>query len=131
MRYLKEQGNLAIVAILIAKINVCFTKKTMELCFAYKMQRNGEIQNILHSRQFQKKKKMFLSCVDGRAKYLGRHCGGELYVSMQKPRLVSGTWGCCVTVKVPEEIFGNMFTFIRNNEEPWPIAELLKLEVEA
>lgn len=78
-----------------------------------------------------KKEKMFLSCIDGRATYLGRHCSGELYVSRQKPRLVSGAWGCCVTVKVPEEIFGNMFTFIRNNEEPWPIAELLKLEVEA
>lgn len=37
----------------------------------------------------------------------------------------------CVTAKVPEEIFGNMFTFIRNNEEPWSIAELLKLEEEA
>lgn len=26
--------------------------------------------------------------------------------------------------------FGNMFTFVRNNEEPWSIAELQKLEVE-
>ena len=91
----------------------------------------GKFKIYYTADNFKKKKKMFLSCVDGRAKYLGRHCGGELYVSMQKPRLVSGTWGCCVTVKVPEEIFGNMFTFIRNNEEPWPIAELLKLEVEA
>ena len=66
----------------------------------------------------------------GRAKYLGRHYSGELYVSRQKPLLVNGIWDCCATAKVPEEIFGNMFTFIRNNEEPWSIAELLKLKVE-
>ena len=78
-----------------------------------------------------KKEKMFLNCADGRVKYLGRHYSGELYVSRQKPRLVSGIWGCCVTTKVPEEILGNMFTFIKTNEEPWSIAELLKLEVEA
>ena len=77
-----------------------------------------------------KKEKMFLSCVGGRAKYLGRHYSGELYASRQKPLLVNGIWDCCATAKVPEEIFGNMFTFIRNNEEPWSIAELLKLEVE-
>lgn len=77
-----------------------------------------------------KKEKMFLSCVGGRAKYLGRHYSGELYVSRQKPLLVNGIWDCCATAKVPEEIFGNMFTFIRNNEEPWSIAELLKLKVE-
>lgn len=75
-----------------------------------------------------KKEKMFLSCADGKIKYLGRDYSGELYVSRQKPRLVNEIWGCCVTAKVPEEIFGNMFTFIRNNEEPWSIAELLKLE---
>lgn len=77
-----------------------------------------------------KKEKMFLSCVGGRAKYLGRRYSGELYVSRQKPLLVNGIWDCCATAKVPEEIFGNMFTFIRNNEEPWSIAELLKLKVE-
>ena len=77
-----------------------------------------------------KKEKMFLSCVGGRAKYLGRHYSGELYVSRQKPLLVNGIWDCCATAKVPEEIFGNMFTLIRNNEEPWSIAELLKLKVE-
>ena len=37
-----------------------------------------------------KKEKMFLSCVGGRAKYLGRHYSGELYVSRQKPLLVNG-----------------------------------------
>ena len=78
-----------------------------------------------------KKEKMFLDCAEGKIKYLGRYYNGELYASKQKPRLVSGIWGCCVTTKLPEEIFRNMITFIKNNEEPWSIAELLTLEVEA
>ena len=77
-----------------------------------------------------KKEKMFLDCAEGNVKYRGRRYNGELYVSKQKPQLVSGTWGCCVTAKVPIEIFGNMFAFIKNNDEPWSIAELQKLEVE-
>lgn len=86
---------------------------------------NGKYRTISTFREIME------DCADGKIKYLGRDYSGELYVSRQKPRLVNGIWGCCVTAKVPEEIFGNMFTFIRNNEEPWSIAELLKLEEEA
>ena len=78
------------------------------------------------------REKKFLNMLLPKSKYIARDENDKLYVYTEKPKRVIGYWGCPDgSYQISADIFGNMFDFIKwEDEEPWRIEDLKKLECE-
>lgn len=78
------------------------------------------------------REKKFLNMLLPKSKYIARDENDKLYVYTEKPKRVMGYWGCPDgSYQILADIFGNMFDFIKwEDEEPWHIEDLKKLECE-
>lgn len=78
------------------------------------------------------REKAFLDLLLFRCKYIARDKNNSLFIYDDKPRCVDGFWGTnnFNYSYISENSFGNMFDFIKyDDEEPWKIEDLKKLEV--
>ena len=78
------------------------------------------------------REKAFLDLILFRCKYIARDKNNSLFIYNDKPRCVDGFWGTnnFNYSYISENSFGNMFDFIKyDDEEPWKIEDLKKLEV--
>ena len=67
--------------------------------------------------------KNFLNLLLPKSKYIARDRNNKLYVYTEKPV----RWSC---YQISADIFGDIFSFIKwEDEEPWGIEDLKKLEV--
>lgn len=80
------------------------------------------------------KEKAFLDLLLPKWKYIERDKNNELYVYQFKSTCNDGSRGWILNngiyYRIPVDMYGNMFAFIKwKDEEPWDIEDLKKLEV--
>lgn len=74
--------------------------------------------------------KNFLNLLLPKSKYIARDRNNKLYVYTEKPVRWSCYWSLRGSYQISADIFGDIFSFIKwEDEEPWGIEDLKKLEV--
>ena len=74
--------------------------------------------------------KNFLNLLLPKSKYIVRDRNNKLYVYTEKPVRWSCYWSLRGSYQISADIFGDIFSFIKwEDEDPWSIEDLKKLEV--